>query len=223
MHPKCAIFAHFWYKTQTHILFIYSYTHHTHTKHNIHPSVNAHTQTAVTFYQLENHFCPLSKLKNTHVLEHPHIPSLTALLITVIEIVQCAVDVSLCESINKMYFISMWKCVFFLFAHLHMLAYRFSVCTACPHSVTYTVGKKNMLLYVWYTWACVMFLAHFALAGHWTNLSEASEEPRSSVYQPDNLNIFRASNLRGTNRWAEHESGAFISQPFLYTNSEAIG
>lgn len=39
-----------------------------------------------------------------------------------------------------------------------------------------------------------------ALAGHWTNLQGANEEPRASVCQPNNFNIFRAANLRGTNR-----------------------
>lgn len=62
--------------TQTVYLFLHTRTH------------TKYTQTAVTFYQLENHFCPLSKLKNTHVLEHSHIPLLTVLLITFIEIVQ---------------------------------------------------------------------------------------------------------------------------------------
>lgn len=88
---------------------------------------------------------------------------------------------------------------------------------ACPHCMTCIEASE-------YICSCMCDppgnacdpLPHLlALAVHWPN-----REPRASVHQPNNLNIFRASNPRRTNRWAEHESGAFISQLSLCTNSE---
>lgn len=52
------------------------------------------------------------------------------------------------------------------------------------------------------------------LIGHCPNVLESNGEPRGNIYHPNKLNTPGASNPRGTNRWAEHESGAFIS-PFF--------
>lgn len=94
-----------------------------------------------------------------------------------------------------------WKRVFlftFIYVGLQVYVYVQHV-FACPHSVTYTVANdENLLVYVWSTGSRtpshLTFSSTFALAlaGHWPNLQGANEEPRASVYQPNNLNIFKS-------------------------------
>lgn len=86
----------------------------------------------------------------------------------------------------------------------------------------YRWGKTRMWLqqYVFGKAPLVTFLAH--LPALWLLTDQTCKHPVATRgwAQPNNIHTFWASNLRGTNRWAEHESKAFINQTLLYTDSD---